>query len=436
MNSYEDLMRSLTGLDQAVVHACDWLTDISQVQTEQLTIEENRLGHCHRNWRGAFRGEYSLAERKWWFFCPTWHTGQAVKALVSAWKLNNNPQYLDSARAGAGFILNNQVNDGPDAGLILAYENWADRVAVSAVLETVDGLFALADATGEDRFVDAAIAALTWCRDRAWVKGAGLIRDIYQPEKGGFVDTQGAPAVANQPARPLADDAAWLTGFRKTDDSTFRQVFYEVLEQLLASERPPGNWVDYAPCETEPGRIHPRHAYWWGRPMLAAWRQTGEERWLDAACRAGQWYRRAQRADGGLFRNTYLDFNTDSFGHATSGVMCAAILWTELYDATQDPAWLEPIRKAMEFARSMQFLSPKDPNVRGAILERVMAPNQSDRNPYHIRDLGTIFFVQAATTLLLRDRQISSKVINCSPAYKSTQQSQRPSTGPSSRQSH
>jgi hypothetical protein len=34
-------------------------------------------------------------------------------------------------------------------------------------------------------------------------------------------------------------------------------------------------------------------------------------------------------------------------------------------------------------------------------LERVNPPNGSDRLPYHLRDLGTIFFVQAAARLLL-----------------------------------
>ena len=39
-------------------------------------------------------------------------------------------------------------------------------------------------------------------------------------------------------------------------------------------------------------------------------------------------------------------------------------------------------------------------NVYGAILEKVLPPNVSDRNPFHIRDLGTIFFIQAAAKYL------------------------------------
>ena len=399
MNSEKDLLQGLGGLTEAAAAACNWLANIAQVKDEQLTIEENRMGHPHRNWRGAIRGEYTLAEKKWWFFCPVWHTGQAVKGLVRAWQLDQNPVYLDSARSGGDFILNNQLTDGPDAGLLLAYENWPDRSNVSAVLETLDGLFALTEVTGEERWADAALAALAWCRDKAWIKGTGLVRDIYSPGKRRFEDTEGEAVVGNEQARPLADDAVWLRGFKLTGNSTYKEVFFEVLEQLLASERPAGNWIDYLPCDAECGWIHPRHAYWWGRPMIAAWRETGEQRWLDAACRSGQWYREAQRKDGGLFRRTYLDFKTECFGHATSGIVCAAILWAELYEATQDPAWLEPIAQAMKYAMSVQFSDVEDANVKGAILERVVAPANSDRNPYHIRDLGTIFFVQAAAKL-------------------------------------
>ena len=38
--------------------------------------------------------------------------------------------------------------------------------------------------------------------------------------------------------------------------------------------------------------------------------------------------------------------------------------------------------------------------LRGAILEKVLPPDGTDRSPYHIRDLGTIFFVIAAEKYL------------------------------------
>jgi hypothetical protein len=118
------------------------------------------------------------------------------------------------------------------------------------------------------------------------------------------------------------------------------------------------------------------------------------------AIRAGQWYVQAQRADGGLFRTTYRDFNTRSFGHATSGIACAAKIWTRLWQVTHDDQWLEPISKALEFCMNMQMISPSDENLRGVIVEKILPPDGTDRSLIYIRDLGTIFYIQAACEVI------------------------------------
>ena len=53
----------------------------------------------------------------------------------------------------------------------------------------------------------------------------------------------------------------------------------------------------------------------------------------------------------------------------------------------------------------MQFLNPADPNLRGAILEKVLYPDGTDSSPYYIRDLGAMFFIQAASEYLIGKRQ-------------------------------
>lgn len=46
------------------------------------------------------------------------------------------------------------------------------------------------------------------------------------------------------------------------------------------------------------------------------------------------------------------------------------------------------------------MVDPRDEYLKGTILERVLAPDGTDRNPYYIRDLGSIFFVQACANFL------------------------------------
>ena len=185
-----------------------------------------------------------------------------------------------------------------------------------------------------------------------------------------------------------------------TQEERYRIIFWQVIERLIKEENPPGNWIKYFPCNEKKGYIHPRHAFWWGRPFIRAYEETGESKYLEVAIRAGEWYKKAVRVDGGLFRNTYVDFNTDSFGHATSGTACAAILWLELKEATGDKDYNAYIRNSLAYCMNMQFTKPGDSNLKGSVLEKVLPPQGSDKNPFFIRDLGTIFFIQAGVKFL------------------------------------
>lgn len=395
----KDLLDQLPELQGSMSAACDWLIDVAQVVTEQVDPQQNPRNLRHDYWKGAFRGEYRVGTKQWDFFCPCWHGAQAVKALCLAYKVTGEQRHLTAARMGGDFILRCQIKDGPDAGLILAYEDLPDKVNSAAILESLDGLFHLADTTGDKQYEQAAIAALRWVRDHVWVKGEGLICDRYD-----HVERKNVPvphiSKDGGPGRPLADDAVFLKGYQRSGDESLREVFYDILKRLLVDERPEGNWVDYGPCFRETGEIHPRHAYWWGKPMMDAYRDSGEQRWLDAAHRSATWYTKAQRRDGGLFRMTDLNFDTGCFNQATSGIVCAAIFWIELFELTGEVKWLEPMGKALDFAISVQFIEPQDPNLKGCILEKVLPPDGTDRSPYHIRDLGTSFFVQASAKLL------------------------------------
>lgn len=405
-HSTADVLDALPGFADATARACSWLTDIAQIKTRQLPPGDFHHAKHTDDWRGAFFGEYHVASKQWNFMCPTWHGGQAIKALALASVALNKPSLIDSAKLSAAFIHRNQRHDGPDAGLILAYEDHATKVNTSAVLETLDGLFVLAEITGDLTYRDMAISAGRWAVSKAWVKGQGIVLDLYDPASQQFID----PAyrtLSHHPGRPLADDAIWLTCYQHTGEDVFRQAFYDVLDCLLRTENPQGNWAGYGPCLEKSQQIHPRHAFWWGLPMLNAWYESHDQKYLDAACRSGLWYINAQRSDGGMFRYTDAQFKTACFGHATSGSACAVILWLELWQATQDTKWLKPIALAMQYIQSMQFIKPADKNLTGCILEKVLPPNGSDDNPYQIRDLASIFFVQAAAKLMLANAKQS-----------------------------
>lgn len=388
--------------------AVEWLTKVATVRDNVPVGEKGRqLSYSH--WNGAIRGEYRVATREWNSFCPIWHTGQAVKALVLAAQALKRPELLQAARFSAEFILKNRVTEGPDRGLILAFEDHPDKVNTSAILESLDGLFHVSEATGDAAYGQAAIDALRWVRDHAWDAAQGKFNDIYDPAQRTFIF-----GIHASQGRPLLDDAVFLKGWRLTGDESLKAVAVQTGETLLRDETPSGNWVQYIPCNKERGNIHPRHAYWWGLPMLELFEATGDERFRACFLRSVEWYKRALRRDGGLIRNTYTDFNTDSFGHATSGAACAVIVFLAYLEHTGDESILEYVHRGLDYCKMMQFTNPEDPNLRGCILEKVLPPDGTDRSPYYIRDLGTIFFVQAMARSLMMKTSMGKGSVNTS----------------------
>lgn len=397
---------------KASIHmACRWMIDRSMIKTKGVGFRDTDF--CapgeFTDWRGAFRGEYTAATGEWDIFGPAWHAAQGVKALSLAYAVLGEPEYLEAAQHAADFILRHQITaeDDPDHGLILTYEGRKEDspplISSSGTLETVDGLFTLSEVSGDPLYSGAALAALRWLKAKMFLPTEGLFIDGYNLGDRTVNQRTGTPRDVNAiSCRPLLDDGVFVKAFELTGDPSFKQVAVTSADRLLKDENPAGNWVKYGPANAVLGIIHPRHAYWWGRPMWMVHNATGDQRYLNCCRRSAQWYVNASRADGGLFRHTDLGFNTTSFNHATSGTACAAILWHDLAHEFGDTNWHEPLKKALIFCRSVQFTRAEDPNLQGAILEKTLPPRGSDAPPWQLRDIGTFFFVQAAC-LALRD---------------------------------
>lgn len=393
---------SRTILRNSLREAVTWLTQIAQIQYATIPDDMNPRQLAHQYWRGAIRGDYKVATRQWGFFCPVWHTGQAIKALCQASAVLKDDTLIDAAKLGGDFIAANRIDNPADEdhGLILAYEDLPDATNTSAILECCDGLLHLSESTGEECYRQWVLEALDWVARKMYRPGEGLFRDWYRPATREILVDGPRSGYHDRPlGRPLLDDGIFLKGYQLSGRTDFRKIFYETAERLLAEEEPPGNWIRFAPCQWPDGPIHPRHAYWWALPMLDAYADSGDSRFLACAQRATNWYLKALRHDGGLFRETYRDFNTNSFDHCVSGSACAGILFHHMMINGDDH--LRPyIERVLSFCLSSQFLDPVNPDVKGAILEIIMAPNNNDASPYYIRDLATIFYVQLVSRII------------------------------------
>ncbi len=407
-------------LEDAIRRGCTWLTDVAQIKEERVPTEcPNAPQMMQKSWKGAMRGEYSAGYKNWDVFCPVWHSGQAIKALCFAYRRTGEEKWLASARMAGDFILAQQITDpsSDEYGLIWVVEDYADCVNTSAILEALDGLLVLSETTGDPRWRDGAILAARWVRDHAYLGGAHFLDCYSIPEKcfkepdwtRNFVPPDGFEKMHG---RPLADDSIFLKMYHLTGEESFRTVFFELTDWLRTHEVPAGTWNNYLPSKGKKGDSHPRQSFWWGMPMYDAYRETGNEEYLDSLRRCGEWYLHAQRLDGGMFRRTDLRFNTQCFGVCTSGISCASLLWMRLYSIDHDARWMRAVERALEFNLSVQFRDASDPNLEGAVLESTSTPNGSDRSPYNLRDIATIFFIQAAERYLALTAELPDEARN------------------------
>lgn len=385
---------------QSMAQACHWLVNIAQTKNARLTDEPGKVKSRfnYKDYRGSIKGEYVPATQTWDDFCPIWHTGQAVAALVKASEILQDSQWLDAAKFSAEFILRHQITDSQDEdyGLILAFEGEPDFLNTSAIMESLLGLIELHRVTSQARYIEAAHLALKWIIRKVYMPNERMIADLYLLSE---------KRIAEKPffhgkGRPLIDDFVFYRVGKLCRDEELQNVQLEVMARLMEDGDVPDCWISYEPCDPKSGVLHPRQAYWWGLPFLYGYEETGDKRLLDIAKQNARWYIKAMRSDGGIIRETHVDFKTSTFNQATSGTACAVILLAELWRVTQEEEWLAPLVTGLDYCMGMQITEAKDPNLQGVIVEKYLYPYGTDQLPIYIRDLGTIFFIQAAATVL------------------------------------
>ena len=387
-------------LQKSLTAALRFLTE-SAIIRDNTPPGEHSKEFGYKHWNGALRGEFALAKGQWDTFCPVWHTGQAIKALCLASRALNDRKLLEYGKECAAFLLANQLQQGEeDEGLLLAFEDDPQMVNTSAILESLDGLFMLSDMLGDPSYERAALNAAAWVVRKAWLPSEGKFQDTYDIKSRSFKVLADLPNAS----RPLLDDCIFYRCYLRTGNTVYRDVALATAETLLRDEAPEGNWIKYHPCIKATGSIHPRHAFWWGKPMAELFHHTGDGRYREIFFRSVKWYENALCRDGGLFRGTYPDFKTDSFGHAASGSACAALCFMERAKFGEADHFMALAEKCLNFCAGMQLTAPDDPALTGVIIEKVMPPDGTGRNPYYIRDLGTVFYIQAAAVYMMQTK--------------------------------
>ncbi len=389
----------------AILRGADWLVDCAQ--------DRDRRSPTF----GAMRNGYWVGLGHWEWFEPVWHTGQAILALLIAHRLSGEKRYRAAAICGGEYILRQQIVSRGDPvrhGHIRGYVKPDSPLSNnSTFLESLLGLLELHRITGEAKWRDALLDALEWTIRNAWLERDGLILDTFDWKTGAhlrpnadckrvFTPAQIRKLGIRASARPLIEDSMFHRAYRVTDDPKYLRVFRRLADRLVADQDEWGNWIGYIPCDPFVGRFQARQAWWWGYPLLDAYREFGLKKYLRAAMRAADWYVRVQQRDGSMCYSNFTDGRMSSMlaicGSATA---CSALLYHELLHEFGQKQYRAPLERAVTFLLTTQHGERfPDQNARGAFFEAWGAKPGLGAHVYQVRDIATCFAIRALEKLL------------------------------------
>ncbi len=388
------IKRDKAELIRAIERGASWIINIAQVRDKSDPMF------------GAIRNCYNTKTKEWRFYEPFWHTGQAVRALVAAYKITKRKEFLDGAFLGASYMESLQFNDPNDRelyGLIRAHDKPdMNTCGMSTMTDGFEGLFDLYEETGDKRWLNIVRKAADWIIEHTWIEAEGLIYDYYDFKKREIVKT-GLPGVPggslNLYVRPNNEGATFGYLYKLTGEEKYKTVFKKLSDRLAKDQNYAGVWPDYTP-NNKLGSMHVRFNIWYAMSLIYASNLLNDHIYLDAARKTGEWYVKIQDLNGAIYY-TRLDGKHGSYAVSGSASAFAGLLWLELYKKIPDPRYLEAINLSLDFLLYTQYSDDfEDPNLRGAYFESWGMIEHSGFSYYTFRDLATVFAVQFISAII------------------------------------
>lgn len=352
---------------------------------------------------GKSRCDYNVTEGKWYEYEVPWHTGQAINALLAAYKETGNKSYLDAAKRGGNYWIGMEIKDNPKLkGMLNAPHGdvlGQEYVVFATISDGTPGIYELSRVTKDPKYARVATNAASW-----------MLKNMYYPEQGvcydniliktGEVLKEYSPFWKQKEqkdqklfdvSRPNTEGSLFKDAFEFSGDAQFKDAFINLCNSLVEKQGPEGVWMQFMPNSAEAHTFHPRFSLWYAESLVEAFKLTGDRKYLESAAKTCRTFAKAQQKDGTIFYDNYTDGQKPDKGSATgSAVALAGIVWIELskegfkeFDGNieKSAVWLLKNRYAQDHP---------DPNLRGAVLE-TRTRFQKGKVWLTNRDIGTSF---------------------------------------------
>ena len=361
---------------------------------------------------GKSRCDYNLTEGKWYPYEVPWHTGQAVYALLQAYKVTGNKAYLDAAKRGGNYWVGLEIKDNSKLkGMVRAIHGdvlGPDFVVFATVSDGTPGIYELSKVTKDPKYAQVATNAARWMMTNMYDKDKGVCYDNLNI-KTGEVLKEYSPfwkekAMKDQElydvSRPNTEGSLFKDAYEFSGDTAFRDAFINLCNSLLKLQGPDGVWMRFMPNSAEEHSFHPRFPLWYAESLIEAYKLTHDKKYLEGAARCARTFAKAQKKNGTIWYDNYTNGRESDKGSATgSAAALAGIVWIEL-SQNGYKEFDKNIEKSAEWLILNRYAqNHPDPNLRGAVLE---TRTRSKKGKIWLtnRDIGTSFAVRFLTDYL------------------------------------
>ncbi len=292
---------------------------------------------------GGISKGYDLLRARW---APSYPetTGYTIPTLLNASAYLQQPVWRTVALQMADYLLSQRSGKGVG--------HWGRRDAPPVVFDTGQAIFgwiAAYQASGEQRYLEAAIQAAAWLAEIQDESGAWLRNQHRGTPK--TIDTRVAWALLE-----LSD----LSG--KTD---YAQSARRNLDWALAQQEQDG-WFRH--CAFTPQEAPYTHTLaYTAEGLLAGGLRLKEERYLEAARRTAESLLQLQRPDGSLAGAYAAGWRPIEGYSCLTGNCQVGIIWLRLHHLGAGKRYLEAARKAIGFVAHTQIVRGNAQEIRGGI---------------------------------------------------------------------
>lgn len=374
--------------------AC-WLTGLlvaaspvaeAQVKKEDVTRAINETAVYIKDVlldsEGKSRCDYNMIEGKWYPYEVPWHTGQAVLALLQAYKVTGNQDYLASAKKGGDYWASLEIKDHPKLkGMVNAIHGDAlgdDFLVFATVSDGTPGIYELSRVTGDKKYARVATNAASW-----------MLANMYYPEKGVCYDNidakTGEVLKEYSPfwnkmdkkdqqlinvSRPNTEGYLFKDAFEFSGEKKFKEAYINLCNSLIEKQGPEGVWMQFMPNFADVHSFHPRFSLWYAESLIEAFKLTGDRKYLESAAKTARTFAKAQQKDGTIFYDNYTNGRAPDKGSVTgSATSLAGIVWIGLAKEGYKE-FDQNIERSAEWVINNRYgQEHPDVNLRGAIIE-------------------------------------------------------------------